>query len=356
MLVILYDKNFLDFFMENFYRALIIVRPYGKLIHQGIKRMIVKSRKLNILGQKLLLVEDKVALGFLTLDRIEFIDLHQFKLEYKKHRITPEDRQKWWPNRRHFYGYRIANYQPLDPPVLVNYPPGPQILVKPQNISLRRIYLGTSGYYYPQFYPRGVHDLLRYYVQFFNALEVNYTFYHFPTQSLIDHLRKYQIVYIFKVHRSITHLNRLKNFAHIWSHFIQGLDRLEQLYGFLFQFDTHFIHHDQTIKRLAKIAPYLDKKYLYAFEFRSPGWEAEISLFKKYGWCFVNRTQNSCTYLRLHGQNYQGSYSDQELEKFYHKIVHHPTDQNFIFFNNTDDGSAFKDCLRFIRYFNKLNL
>lgn len=121
--------------LNNYYRGLIIVYPHGSLIINGEKILLVKSRPFTkIINKKLLLIENKLALGYIILTNMYPINKKEFnKLKYK-HLITNQERIKWWPNKYEFYAYPIKIIKIFKHPIKVDYPTGPQVTVKPENI------------------------------------------------------------------------------------------------------------------------------------------------------------------------------------------------------------------------------
>jgi hypothetical protein len=119
----------------SYYRALIIVPPHGSWIIDQKKTWIIKSLFLRNIAQKpLLLVQGKQALGIISLDPPKEINLEKFRHTKNKHYISETERKKWWPNKRKLYVYRVASVHKFARPKKIDYPPGPQVLIKPENI------------------------------------------------------------------------------------------------------------------------------------------------------------------------------------------------------------------------------
>lgn len=118
----------------SFYRGLIIVAPHGSWIADGTKSMIIKSVPLRkIANRPLLLIESKKALGIVWLSGPRPISVLKFRQLRSKHRITDPERKKWWKYRQ-LYVYDVLRKKIYRKPRKINYPQGPQILVKPENI------------------------------------------------------------------------------------------------------------------------------------------------------------------------------------------------------------------------------
>ena len=202
------------------YRGLIIVKPYGTLIKNKKKNLIVKSKNIkSIINVNLLLIENKIGLGIIKLGNSKKINLKEFKKLEKFHKIKKEDRIKWWTKYKNLYAYPIIETKFYGKPLLIVYPTGPQITIIPNNIIIKKIYIGISGYYYKNMYPVGVKNLLEYYSNNFYSVEINSSFYHLPSKSFIDNLKKYDLVYSIKVNKYITHNKKLKNVKKYWLDF-----------------------------------------------------------------------------------------------------------------------------------------
>lgn len=117
-------------------RAIIIVEPHGTKIMNRTKKMIVKSKKFSsMIGKKLLLIENKLALGYIELDLIGQMNLREFKKMYKFHLISEEERIRWWRNKKVFYAYSVKILKKFRNPKKIEYPIGPQVFIKPENIK-----------------------------------------------------------------------------------------------------------------------------------------------------------------------------------------------------------------------------
>lgn len=373
--------------MTHFYRGLIIVEPYGTYIKNRTKNMIVKSRKIStIVGTDLLLIENKLGLGVIQLDGPIQISLPQFKKWYKYHQIIEEDREKWWGRYNHLYAYPIIKSRFFKQPLMLNYSTGPQITVTPNRIHLKKIWIGMAGYYYRYMYPKSVKNILEYYTERLNSVEINSTFYNFPPKSSINNLIKYNLVYSIKVNRHITHTNELLNVKKSWNDFYHSLELLHDQIGcFLFQFSKNFYYNSQNYQRLKALSTILNKHHRYAFEFRHKSWfnNPKINkLLKKNNWSLVivhvtntnnwagdldngfnpplskYQTTSDVIYFRMHGTKgkYIGGYSNKQLEQIVEFIGQKTAKNIFIYFNNTDsDSDAFKDPQKLNKKINVLN-
>ncbi|AUL78748.3 hypothetical protein QJ857_gp0004 [Tupanvirus soda lake] len=370
----------------NFYRGLIIVEPYGTYIRKREKNIIVKSKIIkSIIEENLLLIENKIGFGIIRLSAPKKINISEFNKLRKYHMITETDRKKWWPNYKYLYAYKINKTNFFKTPLLLDYVSGPQITVLPKNITIKKIFIGMSGYYYKYMYPSGTKNILNYYGSALNSVEINSTFYRFPDKSMILNLKNYDLAYSIKVNQYITHSKKLNDIGKYWKQFYYAFDKIhDKIYCFLFQFSPEFYFNNETFKRLKKLELLLNKNHRYVFEFRNMSWFGNsdvFNLFNKNNWIIVISNLNNhngwagdlldgynpslknylltsdSVYFRMHGTTaqYTGSYDDYEFKKIYNFISKKPIKYAFIYFNNTDDGHAFKNSIRMRNKFNILN-
>ncbi len=244
------------------------------------------------------------------------------------------------------------------------------------------LFIGTSGYVFPDwsksFYPKGLDRslYLRYYLQYFNALELNTTFYAIPPMQRMAQMAD-KLPSNFKLHiklpRMITHrrdispseiVKIIRNFSDSISPLIEkGIVK-----GYLAQFPVSFRFNDENyilLLRLIESAP----KPLFV-EFRSADWRKErvqkIFTENKIGWVVPDAPRlerlmpndalstSDTGYIRLHGRNsenwyakdkdrYDYSYSNDELDEIFgiaKKIFHRGAKKVFVYFNNCHRGQA----------------
>lgn len=374
----------------QYHRGLILVKPHGSYIKNNQKTIIIKSKIINtIVHQNLLLIEGKYGLGIIRLESPVKINLTKFHQLQNYHLITENERSQWWEKYKELYAYAITEKKMFRKPLLLIYPPGPQITIKPNNIIIRKIFIGMSGFLYKNMYPNNLktsNHLLSYYAKHFNSVEINSTFYRYPGKTLINNLMKHDLVYSIKVNKMITHYKKLKNVAQEWLHFCSAFKMIKnKVHCFLFQFSSHFHCNNKNITRLTELAFILDQTYRYAFEFRNIAWFSNkkvLEIFKINQWIMVianvinvdnwagnlengfnpslpNYISTSDTiYFRMHGSigQYMGSYSKEILNKVWKYISSINTEYSMIYFNNTDTNDAFYDAFALINKFNVCNL
>jgi uncharacterized protein YecE (DUF72 family) len=141
------------------------------------------------------------------------------------------------------------------------------------------IYVGTSGYNYPEwkgrFYPESLAAarMLPYYAERFSTVEINYTFYRMPTAKLVtgwaaqvpDGFR-----FTLKAPKRITHDRRLKDVGEPVRGFCEAAAELgPKLGALLFQLAPNF---KKDLVVLDDFIATLPPKLCAAFEFRHDSW------------------------------------------------------------------------------------
>ena len=147
-----------------------------------------------------------------------------------------------------------------------------------------KLLVGTSGFGYKawqgKFYPEKISpkEMLRFYAQQFSSVEINNTFYHQPTEAVLNSWADQvpeNFVFAFKAPQVITHFKRLQNVAEETKYLFRTLAMLNQRLGpVLFQFPKSFKANRPLLEDFLKLIP---ATIACAFEFRSPTWlTAEI--------------------------------------------------------------------------------
>ncbi len=149
----------------------------------------------------------------------------------------------------------------------------------PLPASSGRLRPGTSGYSYKEwkgsFYPEdlAVGDFLSYYSTRFDTVEINNTFYRFPSEkALADWAAQTPDGFLFavKANQRITHRSRLKNVEDVTASFVERCETLgERLGSILFQLPPTLKRDDAL---LADFVACLPSGIRYAIEFRHESW------------------------------------------------------------------------------------
>ena len=146
------------------------------------------------------------------------------------------------------------------------------------------ILVGTSGYNYPEwkgsFYPSDLSaaKMLPYYAARFPTVEINYTFYRMPSETLLAGWTKQvpsTFKFTLKAPRRITHDAKLVNCEGLTAQFCLVAGTLgAQLGALLFQLPPSL---KKDVGRLDAFLDTLPPKAPAAFEFRHPSWfDAEV--------------------------------------------------------------------------------
>jgi uncharacterized protein YecE (DUF72 family) len=209
---------------------------------------------------------------------------------------------------------------------------------------MTEVYVGTSGWSYDW----NLGNSLDWYIteSQLNAIELNMSFYRFPYPSMVKSwaAKGKSLAWVVKVHRSITHFQKLDTRA------VESFQRFRTLFApmdelihyFLFQFPPSFT----DLPALGQFIENTGTDKL-AVEFRHPTLFTDelIAWGKKHKVLLVSidapqlpRTimSNEIIYERIHGRTawYSHNYSDQELHEIKQRVhAEHPK-TTYIFFNN----------------------
>ncbi|WP_291698380.1 DUF72 domain-containing protein [Bradyrhizobium sp.] len=224
-----------------------------------------------------------------------------------------------------------------------------------------KIYVGCSGWRYwkwrDAFYA-GVpqSDWFEHYSAAFDTVEMNASFYSWPTVANVQAWRRQprnrDFVYTVKVCELITHVKRFRGTKTLIRDFGLIADLLGERMGcFLFQLPPSF-HYSKA--RLNAIVSQLDPARRNAVEFRHRSWwnEEVYRAFRRAGIIFCScsgprlpdelvRTADD-VYVRLHGPQrwYRHDYSDAELKVWADRIKASGATRVWIYFNNDYDAHA----------------
>src|SRR5215831_7390429 len=225
------------------------------------------------------------------------------------------------------------------------------------------IHIGTSGWnyrhwlgrFYPDRFP--AKEMLEFYSQQFDTVELNNSFYHLPTPKSFrtwrDTVPK-DFVFAVKGSRFITHMKKLKAPKTSTKKFFTRVKHLEDKLGLiLFQLPPHW---GVSLQRLATFLERLPKEYRYAFEFREHSWFADevyellqqhqvaLCIYHMNGYDSPAEITADFVYVRFHGtaSRYGGSYSNSQLKAWARRIEawREKSKDVFVYFNNDPEGHA----------------
>lgn len=228
-----------------------------------------------------------------------------------------------------------------------------------------QIRVGTSGWHYDdwsgRFYPEDLKkgDWLSFYMQHFDTVEINNTFYHLPKETTVKNWHKQaakNFVFTVKASRYITHIKKLKDAAEGLTTFYERMRLLGSNFGpVLFQLPPN-IH--RNTKLLAEFLDLLPKRRLGVFEFRHESWYCDevYELLDKGGLGFCTHDMpgkasprivtGKLLYLRLHGTTgrYSGNYPAKTLRDWAVWIKKSAEGRKvFAYFNNDYNAYAVKN-------------
>lgn len=119
-----------------------LVEPHGKLIAERKKTAIVKSKEFKkYIGRDIYVCGDFVY-AVIKLNKPYKIDLEQFEKLRDKHRISDEERKRWWPDKKSLYLYSFRIVKIFKKPLKYDRVPGVQVFireVKPYRKNLKDI-------------------------------------------------------------------------------------------------------------------------------------------------------------------------------------------------------------------------
>jgi uncharacterized protein YecE (DUF72 family) len=188
-----------------------------------------------------------------------------------------------------------------------------------------QLLVGTSGYSYKEwkgsFYPKKLPDkeMLSFYAGEFKTVEINYTFYHMPTEnSLLQWAKTVPEGFKFalKANQRITHIKRLRDCQDILKRFLEVASVLndgDHLGPILVQLPPNFKFDQPLLEDFLALRP---PAFLFAFEVRHPSWYTEetYAVLRKHGTalCLAETEKDTplevltadFTYVRLRREKY----------------------------------------------------
>jgi uncharacterized protein YecE (DUF72 family) len=226
-----------------------------------------------------------------------------------------------------------------------------------------KVHVGTSGFAHKEwkgkFYPEKISpkELLRFYAERLNTVEINNTFYHMPKESVLASWAEQvpdDFVFALKAPQVITHIKQLRNVFEQTEYLFRSLSVLGRKLGpVLFQFPKSF---RANAPALEDFLPLIPGNRACAFDFRSPSWlEGGIpDLLRDKGcsWCIEDTDENPANeiistatwgYLRLR----RSDYTDAGLSQWAEKILAQKWERAFVFFKHEDEAKGPELAMRF---------
>jgi uncharacterized protein YecE (DUF72 family) len=226
-----------------------------------------------------------------------------------------------------------------------------------------KIHVGTSGFAHKEwigkFYPEKISpkNMLHFYSEHLNTVEINNTFYHMPTRNVLASWAAQvpdDFVFAIKAPQVITHVKRLKNVEVETEYLFRSLSALEGKQGpVLFQFPASFRADLPALEVFLDLIPV---EVPCALEFRSSSWlkDEVLNLLRKKrcSLCMADTEEkpaaeivNTATwgYLRLR----RPDYTDADLSQWLKRIRSQKWERAFVFFKHEDDAAGPEMAMRF---------
>ncbi len=229
-----------------------------------------------------------------------------------------------------------------------------------------------KGSFYPETLPTA--KWLEYYCAYFSTVEINASFYRFPTEHMVQSWNatatdvNRDFVFTLKGNRLITHLKRLHltpESENAINRFIRLFDLFQKNKGcILWQLHRSMKYNDSNLRIFEEFCRYLANiPCRFVIEFRDPEWwnETTNEILKNahIGFCVESGlglpdpmvVTAEFGYIRFHGpsDSYSSNYSDEQLLEWKSKIEEYRDRCNdiYCYFNNDINAYAVANALRF---------
>jgi uncharacterized protein YecE (DUF72 family) len=243
-------------------------------------------------------------------------------------------------------------------------------------MTVDNILLGTSGYSYTEwegpFYREGEKSKLRAYAQVFGTVEIDSTWYRFPSRGTVIGWLRYSptdFVFTAKIPKLITHDKKIGLKGDVQSDldsFFELMNPLQldgKLACFLIQLPPSLRFN---IEGLESFFQKLTPQYRFAVEFRHLSWmrEETWTILKKYRVAYANVDEpllppevhltTDFAYFRWHGRGkkpwFDYRYRDEELNEWVPKVDRAANEVKKVYgyFNNHFHGYAPENCMNLL--------
>lgn len=230
---------------------------------------------------------------------------------------------------------------------------------------MNQIYIGCSGFHYRDwkdiFYPEKLPQTkwFEFYCNHFNTLEINSSFYKFPTEKSLNKWCQTSpegFKFSLKVPRLITHYKKFSDCDSLLIDFYtSSANGLKDKLGcVLFQLPPQFIYSPE---KLELILESVDPSFKNVFEFRHISWwnDEVFHQFQEKGLIFCGVSFPKLTdeviksaddlYYRFHGVPvlYKSLYEEDFINRIYAQIKSAGPKESWIYFNNTWGTAAIEN-------------
>jgi len=225
------------------------------------------------------------------------------------------------------------------------------------------LFVGTSGFSYKEwkgpFYPEKLpaSDMLTFYAERLNAVEINNTFYRMPSVKLLEGWSAKVpegFAFVLKASRRITHMKRLKDAREPLEYLLETSATLGDQRGpMLFQLPPYL---KKDVERLDGFCELLPVGFRGAFEFRNDTWfyDQVYDVLRSHGLALVTADMGADDlapvvktadygYARLRREAYDAG----ELEEWAARLTDVGWDDLFVFFKHEDAGAGPRLAQRF---------
>jgi len=246
---------------------------------------------------------------------------------------------------------------------------------------MHKAFFGTSGWSYKEWvgpFYKDERRMFSYYAQFFDTVEINSTFYRYPSKSTIYGLNRTSprgFIFSAKLPRRITHEKKMDAEKNIKNDLMRFLELLEPLNAsgklgcILIQLPPKFTY-DRDAEKLNEFLGMIPDGYEFAVEFRNPSWMREETwrMLREHNvaYCVVDEPSlppevhvtANFAYFRWHGRNrrpwYNYCYSEDELKEWVPKLkkAGEKAEKVYGYFNNHFHGYAVENCIELMQMLN----
>lgn len=229
-----------------------------------------------------------------------------------------------------------------------------------------RVFVGTSGYSYKEwkgsFYPEKFSEknMLGYYSERFNTVEINNTFYKMPKKDVLLSWKNQvndEFRFVIKANKRLTSFKSVEDIRESFKWFNDNINVMEKNLGVvLFQFPKFIKQNMEKLEGLLSLIPGTMKS---AFEFKSNTWfteEVYNLLRNRNSALTISETDDENNpeliqtadwgYLRLRRTDY-----DTNLLKDWSEKIHKQNwNETYIFFKHEDEALGPKYAMEFNKY------
>ena len=216
-----------------------------------------------------------------------------------------------------------------------------------------KLHAGTSGFSYKEwkgsFYPEKMKeaDMLPYYAERFDTVELNNTFYRLPNESTLRTWAERVPAgfrFSLKASRIITHIKRLNEVADPVEYLYRVTESLGSARGpVLFGLPPNM---KQDLDRMRAFLALLPRDVPTAIEFRHESWhdEAVFELLREHGvaLCIAHTDDEETPFVATAGWGYvrlrREAYSAEELREWLSRIRAQEWSEAFVYFKHEDAG------------------